>query len=181
MNPWKKLRTRKHTGNDHWEYFIDDFVINDQQEREYHYVHTEGSTMIIPLLPGNKIVLVNQYRYLNQKFGMEFPCGAIIKGLTPEENAIKELREETGYNAAKIFKIGEFTPYTGAADEVCHLFCARDLFSSPLPPDDTEEMEIVTVSLTELDKLISTNQIWDGLTLAAWSLSQSYLRSVQNV
>ncbi|MBI2419875.1 MAG: NUDIX hydrolase [Ignavibacteriales bacterium] len=176
MKPWKKLRSRIHAANDHWEYYIDDFMLDDRQEREYHYVHTGGSTMIIPLLPGKMFLLTKQFRYLNQVDSLEFPCGAIQKGLSAEQNALKELQEETGYSARELTKIGEFTPYTGASDEICHLFIAENLFESPLPPDDTEDIELVTVTLQELDGMVVSNQIRDGLTLAAWSLSQLHLR-----
>lgn len=132
--------------------------------------------MVIPLLPDNTIVMVKQYRYLNKKFSLEFPCGAVQKGLSVNDNVQKELREETGYRSNLIQKLAEFTPYTGAADETCHVFLAEKLVVDPLPPDETEQIELVFLSYHQLETMIRKNEIWDGLTLAAWSLVNKTLQ-----
>lgn len=131
--------------------------------------------MVIPIDTAGRLLLVQQYRYLNNKPGLEFPAGGVQEGLTPEENARKELREECGYDAAALIKIGAFTPFTGAADEVCHLFIARQLLPAPLTPDATEDFEIVRVTPAEMESLAADNVIWDGLTLAAWMLARKEL------
>ena len=130
--------------------------------------------MVVPFISDDQILLVNQYRYLNQKESLEFPCGSVEDGLSKEENAIKELREETG-KSGKIKYVGEFSPYTGASDEMCSVFIAKDLYDSPLPNDSTEEFEIVKMSIAEFEELIKQNKIWDGLTLSAWILAKNYL------
>ncbi len=170
LKKWEKISGRTIIKNDHWSYNVDSFIIDKKIKGEYHYVHTLGSSMIIPFSNDNKILLTKQFRYLNNKESWEFPCGSVEEGLTIEENAIKELREETGYTASNIIKIGEFSPYTGAADEICTLFFASDLIHSPLPKDDTEDFEIVFFTKQEIQNLVDKNIIWDGLTLAAWSL-----------
>lgn len=174
LKKWKKLDQKTVFANDHWKYNLDTFEIEDGTKGEYHYVHTLGSTMVVPFLSDDKLLLVNQYRYLNQKESLEFPCGSVEDGLGIEENALKELREETGKSGTLKF-IGEFSPYTGASDEMCSVFIGKDLFHSPLPNDSTEEFEIVIVSVAEFDKLIKQNKIWDGLTLSAWVLAKNYL------
>lgn len=46
---------------------------------------------------GPDIVLQKQYRPPLGKRVIEFPAGLVDKGETPEETAVRELREETGY------------------------------------------------------------------------------------
>lgn len=176
LKKWNKLDSRKVTGNNYWSYYLDRFEMEDGTPGEYHYVHTLGSSMVIPVTSSGQIVMVNQFRYLNQKESLEFPCGAIQSGLSPEENALKELREETGFSSARLELLGEFSPYTGASDEMCTLYAAYELFHSPLPKDETEEFEIVQKSPDEISSLISDNSIWDGLTLSAWCLAQGKLK-----
>ncbi len=171
---WKTKSSRSIFENDYWTYKIDEFLIGENLEGEYHYVHSSGSTLVIPVTHNNNFLLVNQFRYLNKKEGIEFPCGLIENGLSPAENALKELREESGFSARTLTKIGEFSPFTGASDEICTVFLARDLFEAPLPKDATEEMELIELSLNELEAKIKVNEIWDGLTLAAWSLARKY-------
>ena len=174
LKRWIKLNQKTIFQNSHWSYNLDEFEIEGGTKGEYHYVHTLGSTMVVPFTSENTILLVKQFRYLNQKESLEFPCGAIEQDLTPEQNALKELREETG-KSGNLKHIGEFSPYTGAADEMCSVFAATNLFNSPLPKDDTEEFELIELSIDEFENLIKKNTIWDGLTLSSWLLTKNYL------
>lgn len=174
LKKWSRITQKTIFKNDHWSYNLDNFEIEGGTKGEYHYVHTLGSTMVVPFISPNEILLVNQYRYLNQKESLEFPCGSIEDGLSIEENAIKEFREETG-KSGKLKFVGEFSPYTGASDEMCSVFIAENLIDSPLPSDETEEFEIVKMQISEFEKLIKENKIWDGLTLSAWILTKNFL------
>jgi len=167
---WKRLDTKVVHENKFWSYILDHYSIGENVKGEYHYVHTPGSTLIIPMVSRDTFIMIKQYRYLNQNFSIEFPCGGVVPGLPRDENARKELREETGYNPKNLNKIGEFSPFTGAADEMCTVFFGSDLEKDPLPADVTEEFEILALTRTQIQELIATNVIWDGLTLAAWSL-----------
>lgn len=171
---WNKLDQETIFKNDHWEYNLDKFEIESGHIGEYHYVHSPGSTMVIPFTSENSILLVNQFRYLNQKESLEFPCGSVEDGLTLEENALKELREESGMSGT-LKRIGEFSPYTGVSDEICTVFMATNLITSPLEKDITEEFELFTFSIEQFESLIKRNKIWDGLTLSAWLLIKNYL------
>ncbi len=169
---WKKISEKTVYGNNHWTYKLDEFEIPNRSRGEYHYVHTNGSTLIIPLLPSGKILLVNQYRYLIDDEALEFPCGVLEENLSPEENARKELREETGYDAEELAFAGGFVPYSGVSDETTYVYIAKNLFENPLPSDDTEEFELVELTVRQIDEMISANEIKDGMTLAAWALAK---------
>ena len=178
LKEWKQIDCQVVVKNHHWQYNLDRFITDDGVEGEYHYLHTLGSTMIIPVRidPASfnkQILFVKQYRYLNKRTSIEFPCGAIEKGLSKEENASKELREETGFGAEALCYIGKFSPYTGVSDEFTYLYIAENLFLSPLSPDQFEEFELLWLSPDQINKYIEDNIIWDGLTLAAWALAQN--------
>lgn len=172
LKTWKQLSSKVLFSNKYWDYLLDEFQIEDGKKGEYHFVRTAGSTMIIPVTDSGKLLLVNQYRYLNQMESLEFPCGSISKNLSPGENAIKELREETGYTAKELIPAGFFSPFNGVTDEMCHVFIAKNLIRASLKSDDTEEFEIHELSFNRIDELISSNTIWDGMTLAAWQLTK---------
>lgn len=175
LKKWKKLSSEIKVSNKYWEYHLDQFEIEGGNSGEYHFVHTLGSTMIVPFTSNNKLILVNQFRYLNQREGIEFPCGSIEKGLSTKENAIKELREEIGKTGELEF-IGEFSPYNGVADEMCSVFIAKNLKDSPLPNDETEELEVKEFTIEEFEQLIKQNIIWDGMTLTSWLLTKNFLK-----
>ncbi len=178
LTKWKKISEKILFRNNHWIYKLDNFEIPNRMKGEYHYVHTEGSTLIIPILPSRKLLLVNQYRYLLNSEALEFPCGVLEPNLSPEKNAQKELREETGMEAENLIYAGKFIPYSGVSDEVCYVFIASELKENGLIPDETEEFEIVEFSLSEFEKEIENNIITDGMTLAAWQISRKKILSL---
>jgi len=169
LKRWQKISSKVLFKNRYWTYCLDTFDIGNGKVNEYHYVHTEGSTMIIPKM-NDKFILVEQYRYLNDMFSIEFPCGSIEEGLDEISNARKELEEETGFTSDNLIKIGFFSPYNGVADELCSIFFTDNLKKVDSTPDETEEFVIYFLSEEEIDNLIKENKIWDGMTISAWTL-----------
>lgn len=178
LKKWKTLSSKTVSQNDHWSYKLDKFEIDGVGKGDYHYVHTGGSTMVIPITETKKVLLVNQYRYLNQRESLEFPCGSIQTEISAEENAIKELREETGFSGKQIEFIGKFSPYSGVSNEMCSVFMATKLFSSPLDSDDTEDFELLEYSPSQIDEYIRNGKIWDGMSIAAWFMAKEQVTNL---
>jgi ADP-ribose pyrophosphatase len=176
LKRWKQLTTKIVLKNPWWTYKMDEFRIPDGISGEYHYVHTNGASMIVPVTADGKIILVNQYRYLCDKESIEFPCGGVKEGKSYEEMAVIELEEETGFRASSLRQIGEFNPYNGVTNEICKVFIAHGLIQSKSIPDATEEFEILHRTPAEIDSLIRTNVIWDGMSIAAWGLVRHTLQ-----
>jgi ADP-ribose pyrophosphatase len=129
--------------------------------------------MVVPVREDGRIILVNQYRYLCERESLEFPCGSVKEGDTYRDTANMELKEETGFGAPILDEVGTFAPYNGVASEICKVYIARELTKSEAEPDRTEEFELVYCTPGEIDDLISKNDIWDGMTLAAWIMART--------
>ena len=172
LKKWETLESNVMYENPWWTYRRDEFQIPEGITGEYHYVHSPGSTMIIPVTANGKLLLVKQYRYLGKRESLEFPCGAIKPGADATETAHIELREETGFRAAVLERVGHFNPYNGVTDEICDVFIGAQLSHSPAPRDETEEFELIECLTSEVDDLIRRNEIWDGMTMAAWILGR---------
>ncbi|MEX2116427.1 MAG: NUDIX hydrolase [Bacteroidota bacterium] len=172
---WKTLTSKILHKNPWWTYKLDTFEVPNGYKGEYHYVHTEGASMVVPVLDDGKVVLVNQYRYLRDMPSLEFPCGGVKKGHTYEETADLELAEEAGFKARHKELIGEFNPYNGITDEVCRVYVARELKRIEKKPDVTEEFEEMHLTPREVDLKIEKGEIWDGMTLAAWAIARRRL------
>ncbi len=156
--------------NPYWDYVVEEYVFPNGRKGNYYFVRTKGSTIIIPVLSKNTFVLVRQYRYLSKKISLEFPGGGIASGLSAEESSIKELKEEAGYYPRKIRKIGEFYPFIGVSDEICEVFLAENLTPAYADADESEEIEAVELRGEEIEDKIASGEIWEGRTLAAWSI-----------
>jgi ADP-ribose pyrophosphatase len=170
LSHWKKLTSKIIHTNPWWNYRLDTFQIPDGVKGEYHYVHTEGSALIVPVKDDGTIILVNQYRYLLDRESVEFPCGGVKPGHSYDEMARIELEEETGYIAHSWETAGEFNPFNGVTDEMCRVFIARNLSSGKPKPEETEEFEILYMAPNEIEAMVEQGKIWDGMTLAAWLL-----------
>jgi ADP-ribose pyrophosphatase len=168
LKKWKKLSEVVLLKNPWWTYKKDETKLPNGRHGEYHYVHTNGASMIVPELDDGRIVLVNQYRYLNDRESLEFPCGGVKDGYTYEETAMHELEEEAGFIAHDWHVAGEFNPYNGVTDELCRVFIAKKLVAVPSKPDETEEFEMILLLPSEIDTRIANGVIWDGMTIAAW-------------
>jgi len=172
LKKWKKLSESVVSRNPWWTYKRDTFELPSGKPGEYHYVHTNGSSMVIPILGDGTVILVNQYRYLVGKESLEFPCGSVKEGSSHIETARHELAEETGYAAKRLTRIGEFNPYNGVTSEMCQVYVARDLRFVGGTPDETEEFEIVRATPAEIEAKIGAGDIWDGMTIAAWAIAK---------
>jgi ADP-ribose pyrophosphatase len=174
LKKWIRISTEEKFSNPFWTYKLDLCKIPNGKTYEYHYVHTAGSVFIVPVSVEGKILMVNQFRYLIDKFSLEFPGGGLKDGETPIDIARKELIEETGFDGT-LKEIGYFVPYNGVSDEICYVFIATDLKpSTSETKDEQEEFELLLLTVEELEEKIIKNEISDGMTLASWMLARKY-------
>jgi 8-oxo-dGTP pyrophosphatase MutT (NUDIX family) len=105
--------------------------------------------IVIPVIDsdrGREFVMVRQWRHGDRQMSLEFPGGVFESGEDAAEAAGRELREETGYTAHAIEKLGEFNPNPAIMSNRVHFFLARDL-SAPAGQnlDEDEYVEVETV------------------------------------
>jgi ADP-ribose pyrophosphatase len=172
---WKQLSRKAVFENRWWKYWKDEFELPSGKTGEYHFVHTNGASMIVPVSHDGKLILVNQYRYLNAKESLEFPCGGVKDGSNYDDTATAELAEETGFAARDWMIAGEFNPYNGVTDEIARVYIAKELFPMAVKQDETEEFENVLLTGEEIEARIVSGVIWDGMTIAAWGIAKNYL------
>jgi len=172
---WKTLLHEEIISTPWMSLYHDQFEMPNGKKGNYFYMHTRGSALTIPVNDERKILLVRQYRYLTGDTSIELPCGGIKQGQSEEEAARAELVEETGFECAKLKKAGRFIPYNGLSDEFCTVYIARKLTFMGAKPDETEQIEVITVTPDEMNALIKKGKILDGMTIAGWLLGRESL------
>jgi ADP-ribose pyrophosphatase len=140
-----------------------------------------GISVIVPFLDEDRVVLMHQYRYAVNARLWELPAGTLegreqraqmIAQETPERCARRELREETGYEAAQWEKAGECYALPGMSEELMHIFFARGLTMHEQSLDAGEVIEeIRAFRLVELREMIARGEIRDAKTLVGLFLA----------
>lgn len=124
-----------------------------------------SSSVIIPFLSGERIILEKQYRHAIEKWVYELPAGHIENGESAKEAAVRELGEETGYSAGSmrfLFKTYELPDLTSA---IRHYYVARGLTRGKRHTEPTEQISLVTVTIKKALEMIDDNTIDDPCTI----------------
>ncbi|AKI97219.1 NUDIX domain-containing protein [Kosmotoga pacifica] len=148
--------------------------LQDGSESYREVVRHKGAVAVVPVFE-DKVVLVKQFRFPVNEELLEIPAGKLEEGEDPYDCAIRELKEETGFVAQEIQKIGELYTSPGFSDEKIHIFLARVVPYGEPEPDFGEFIEKVELPFQDIVKLIISGKILDGKTVAGILLSEKYL------
>lgn len=131
--------------------------------------HPEAAA-ILPFLDEKRLLMVRQWRYALGRETLEIPAGKADLGEDLEICALRELEEETGYRAARIFPIFSYYPAIGYSNEIIRIYAASGLerLSERHDVDEISRVEIVSVS--EVHDLVLKGIIQDGKTVIGVSL-----------
>lgn len=126
-----------------------------------------GAAVIVPCLSDGRYVLVRQFRYALGRETLEFPAGRLDPGEDPLTCAQRELREETGYEAATWNRILLLHPAPGYSDERLWIYRAENLQAGTSNLDADELVQVTSIALDEILDRISRSEITDAKTVAA--------------
>jgi ADP-ribose pyrophosphatase len=125
-----------------------------------------GAAAIVPMLDGETVILLKQYRHAAGRFMWEIPAGTFHDHEAPLDCARRELTEETGYVAGTWHPLGAVVPVPGYSDEHIHLFMAGDLTHSNQSLDADEILEVHALPLKQVVRMITAGEIQDAKTVA---------------
>lgn len=124
---------------------------------------------VVPVTEHGSILLVRQFRSAVQKMSLELPAGHVDAGETPEQAAVRELEEETGYRTRRIELIGVLNPDTGRHSNRMWCYFA-EVLRPPIPPAPEEGLEVVETTPEELLEMLRSVQFDHALHVAALML-----------
>jgi ADP-ribose pyrophosphatase len=173
QNGWETISRERHFANPHVE--VATYQVRTpsrSQPRPWTIVHRKAAVIIAPMTRDGRIVLIRQERIPIRTAIWEMPSGQVDSAAeTIEQIALRELREESGYQLAKdgkVIALGDYFSSPGFTDERGYFFLAR-----PVEPianyvrDQTESiLDCRAFSVPEIRRMIAENEIRDANTLA---------------
>ncbi len=149
----------------------DEILRSNGEKGIYGVVDKDDGAIILPI-DGDRIWLVEQFRYTIQERALELPQGGWeMEDADPEDLARGELKEELGLHAAEMTHLGTLWIAYGFLRQKQNVFLATGLTQTESDPD-AEEHDLVahSVTVSEFEKMMLDGRIRDNCTLAAWGL-----------
>jgi 8-oxo-dGTP pyrophosphatase MutT (NUDIX family) len=177
QDTWETVSSDRHFANAHLE-VVTDHVRTPSRSlpRTWTIVHRKAAVIIAPMTRDGKIVLIRQERIPIRAAIWEMPSGQIDGPVreTAEQVALRELREEAGYelaNDGELIALGHYFTSPGFTDERGHFFLARPVEPCPNYVRDESEsiLDCREFSMEEIRRMIAENEIRDANTLSIWA------------
>lgn len=168
MNPWKTLKTSTPYENPWIKVEHHDVLNPAGTPGIYGVVRFKNHAIgIVPIDDEGYTWLVGQYRYTLDSYEWEIPEGGCPVGTDPLATAQRELKEETGLVAAHWEQIMDFHLSNSVTDEYGVAYLARGLQQEEAEPEDTEELQLRRLPLTEAIAMTLDGRIKDALSILA--------------
>ncbi len=138
-----------------WTIRLEEAVLPDGRRKTVARAKSCDTVHILAFPRPKTVVVLREYRPHYGKWVWMLPSGKVDKETDVDAAAQRELREETGYQAANIKKYC-VCRHTERVDYACHLYIATDLTKAPLPQDAAEMIEVHELPFNEaLDNMLS--------------------------
>ena len=171
------MSTQSHFSDSHVEVVTDCVKSPSRSARPWTVVHRKPAVVVAPMTPDGQIVLIREERVPIRATIWSVPAGQIDESQEPEQHeveatALRELREETGYELApggELIALGHYFCSPGFTDEHGYFFLARpvQLSTDKVAGDEAESiLDCRSFSVAELSRMIAESEIRDANTLS---------------
>lgn len=167
-NPWKTVSTKEIYDNP-WISLTHRDVINPSGNPGiYGVVHFKNLAIgVVPLDENYNTWLVGQFRYTINEYTWEIPEGGCPLNTPPLLSAKRELLEETGISANQWTDLGDVQVSNSVTDELGKMYLAQGLSFGEAQPEETEQLIVKKVPLSEAIAMVFNQKIKDCLSVIA--------------
>jgi 8-oxo-dGTP pyrophosphatase MutT (NUDIX family) len=166
-SPWQRRSRRVAYANAWVTVWHDEVTRPDGEPGIYGLVHFANLAVgVVALDDEDRVVLVGQFRYTLDQWSWEIPEGGVPSDEDPLEGAKRELREETGIEAADWQELARLHLSNSVSDEAGVLYLATGLTDGEAAPEGTEHgLEIRRVPFPEALAMTLDGRITDALSV----------------
>ena len=124
---------------------------------------------VVALTPERQVLLIRQFRFGPRAHTLEIPAGAVDEGEEPLYAAMRELKEETGYEAEGWTSLGSISPNPAFQNNRLYCFLAegcRKVSGQELDPG--EDIEVELHDLERIPVMLASGEIDHALIAIAF-------------
>ena len=170
LKPWPKISS-KVLGDFRIFSIRSDLKISPRTEKEHDFfvIDSLNWVNVVALTPDRRLVMVEQFRHGTNTVELEIPGGIIdAKDSSPVAAGLRELREETGYEADQAEILGKVFPNPAIMSNTCFTVLARNCrLQHPTEFDSGEDLLTRLVPASEIPALIRAGKIAHSLVVVA--------------
>ena len=144
--------------------YVDEVLTPNGNNATREIIKHNGGVCVLAIID-NKVILEKQYRYAYDEILYELPAGKLEKDEDPIKAGIRELLEETGYEASNLISYGVMYPTCGYSNEIIYLYKAVDLVKKQRNLDEDEVIDIELVEIEKVVEMINDGTIKDAKTI----------------
>lgn len=166
--PWTRHSRRVAYDNAWITVWHDEVTRPDGAPGIYGVVHYDNVAVgVVALDEVDQILLVGQHRYALGAYSWEIPEGGVPASELALDGARRELREETGWEAATWQELARCHLSNSVSDELAVLYLASGLTAGPATPEGTEALAIRWLPFDEALAMTLDGRITDAMTMIA--------------
>lgn len=152
----------------------DKVKIGDDLTSYRELVEHNGGVCILAVNEKREILMVKQYRKPFDEILLELPAGKLEKDEKPEDCAIRELEEETGFKPLKLYHMHTIYPSPGFCNEKLYLYFCNEMVTGKVNPDEDEFVEVETILYEDAVKMIFEGKIKDAKSIVGIFMAKKF-------
>jgi 8-oxo-dGTP pyrophosphatase MutT (NUDIX family) len=135
---------------------------------DYYVVEKPDFTMVVAITDDGKLVTIREYKHGCGGVVLQLPAGYLEPGEDPAHNAVRELREETGYEASRVEHLASLCSSTGIMTNRAHIFLCTGLRAAgPQEMDVQEDIEVHLVDFEDAVAQVCQGRLLEGTAAVA--------------
>ncbi|HET7703177.1 MAG TPA: NUDIX hydrolase [Candidatus Limnocylindrales bacterium] len=168
VGPWRRRARRVAYENPWVTVWHDEVDRPDGSPGIYGLVHfAHHAAGVVVLDAADRVLLVGQHRYTLDAPSWEIPEGGVPAGETPLDGIRRELREETGVEAATWHELARLHLSNSVTDEAATLYLATGVTHGVAEPESTEQIEVRWVAFADALAMTIDGRITDAISVVA--------------